>query len=101
MLKKLILIIALSLFSSPAFAFCLYNGNQIDLEPVEYSSRATVRQAYEDNSCIVTKLWHPGGDPCVEGNPNTNHVTVRADGRTYHVFDFRDPENAEFFCTTP
>lgn len=104
MLQKLALIITLSLFSTPAFAYCTYVDDvdmKIEIDEVENSANLDVRNAYADNTCIITKSWHPGGYRCDDTNPDTNHVTVIANDTAHHVFNYRDPNNTNYYCTTP
>lgn len=65
------------------------------------SSSAAVRAAYANGTCDYVAGLHDSGTQC-GSNSNLMHITVRAGGITYHVFDhtIAGQNGDDRFCTT-
>lgn len=63
-----------------------------DFDRIAASTSRALRQAYDNETCIILDGGHAGGSECVAGSGNL-HTTVSAGNRTYHVFDYMVDNN--------
>lgn len=101
MFKNIFLAVILSVISPSAWAACSADGVVQMSNEVENSASGTVRSAYRNGTCKITKDWHGGGSPCIAGK-GTWHQTVRVGTTTFHVFDYKEtyPGYTDKYCTT-
>jgi len=84
------------LFGTNSYAACtciltISNGLCNDLNGyVKNSVNTTLVNSYNNQTCVITKEFHPTGHKLhVSGNPkNDEHITVTSNNSTYHVFKY-------------